>query len=132
MQTIDRYIFQELIKIFGISVCALTMILYLDKFLFLTELIINKGVTFIEVVRMMVYISPAFLALSIPMSVMVASVVTFSQFSAESELVAMKAGGFGFLQLMKPDYTYPKKSKKVLIQKAFLIQEKCIEVFNAN
>tara|TARA_B100000686_G_scaffold346019_1_gene431693 strand:- start:511 stop:1746 length:1236 start_codon:yes stop_codon:yes gene_type:complete len=78
------------------------MVLYLDKILFLTELIVNKGVTFFEVLRMMLYISPAFLALSIPMSVMVASVVTFSQFSANSELVAMKAGGFSFLKLMKP------------------------------
>ena len=102
MHTIDRYIFRELIKIFGISVCTLTLILYLDKILFLTELIVNKGVTFLEVLLMMVYISPAFLALSIPMSVMVASVVSFSQFSAGSELVAMKASGYSFFSLMKP------------------------------
>jgi lipopolysaccharide export system permease protein len=102
MTTIDRYIIKELLKIFTLSVTALTAILFLDKILFLTELIINKGVEFTEVSLMMLYISPAFLALTIPMSVMVAAVVAFSQFSADSELIAMKASGFSFLRLMRP------------------------------
>ncbi|MFQ5716945.1 MAG: LptF/LptG family permease, partial [Nitrospinales bacterium] len=83
MKIIDRYIIKELTKVFALSLGALTSILFLDKLLFLTELIVNKGVPFMEVVRMMVYISPAFLALTIPMSVLVTSVVTFNQFSAD-------------------------------------------------
>ena len=102
MTTIDRYILKELLKIFTLSVLALTAILFLDKILFLTELIINKGVEFTEVCLMMLYISPAFLALTIPMSVMIAAVVTFSQLSADSELVAMKASGLSFFRLMRP------------------------------
>ncbi|MFQ5673433.1 MAG: LPS export ABC transporter permease LptF [Nitrospinales bacterium] len=102
MKTIDRYIFWELLKIFIISVGVLTTILFLDKILFLTELIINKGVSFIEVVRMMVYISPAFLALTIPMSVLVASVAAFNQLSGENELVAMKASGWSFMKILRP------------------------------
>jgi lipopolysaccharide export system permease protein len=102
MTTIDRYIIKELVKVFTLSVVALTAILFLDKILFLTELIINKGVELTEVCLMMLYISPAFLALTIPMSVMVASVVAFSQLSAESELIAMRASGFSFLRLMRP------------------------------
>lgn len=102
MQTIDRYIIKEMLKIFTLSVGALTAILFLDKILFLTELIINKGVDFVGVMRMMVYISPAFLALTIPMSVLVASVVVFSQLSADSELIAMRASGCSFTRLMRP------------------------------
>lgn len=102
MKTLDRYIFRELLKVFVLSVGVLTTILFLDKILFLTELIINKGVSFIEVVWMMIYISPAFLALTLPMSVLVASVVVFNQFSADSEIVAMKANGWSFLRLMRP------------------------------
>ena len=106
MTTIDRYIIKELLKIFTLSVVALTAILFLDKILFLTELIINKGVEFTEVCLMMLYISPAFLAITIPMSVMVAAVVAFSQFSADSELIAMKASGFSFLRLMRPVFVF--------------------------
>lgn len=102
MKIIDRYILWEISKIFILSVCTLTMILFLDKILFLTELIVNKGVTFVEVVKMMAYISPAFLALTIPMSTLVAATVVFSQLSADSELIAMRSNGMSFLHLMKP------------------------------
>ena len=51
---------------------------------------------------MMTYISPAFLALTIPMGVLLASVVTFNQFSANNEWIAMKASTWSFLELMKP------------------------------
>ena len=102
IKIIDKYIIQELAKIFVISVGALTMVLYLDKFLFIAEMIVNRGVTFLEMCRIMLYISPSFLALTIPMSVLVASVVTFNQFSAHNEWTAMKACHLSFLQTMQP------------------------------
>jgi len=91
-----------LLKVFIISVGGITMVLYLDKFLFIAEMIVNRGVTFMEVVMMMVYISPAFLAITIPMSVLMASVVTFNQFSVNNEWVAMKSCNWSFMRLMKP------------------------------
>ena len=99
---IDRYILAELLKIFFISIFAMTMVLYLDKFLFMAEMIVNRGVSSMELFMMMVYISPAFLAITIPMAVLMASVVTFNQFSANNEWVAMKACNMSFMQLMKP------------------------------
>jgi lipopolysaccharide export system permease protein len=78
------------------------MILYLDKFLFMAEMIVNRGVSSMELFMMMVYISPSFLAITVPMAVLMASVVTFNQFSANNEWVAMKACNMSFLRLMKP------------------------------
>jgi lipopolysaccharide export system permease protein len=99
---IDKYIFGELLKIFFISIFAMTMVLYLDKFLFMAEMIVNRGVSFLELVKMMVYISPSFLAITIPMAVLMASVVTFNQFSVNNEWIAMKACNMSFLKLMRP------------------------------
>jgi lipopolysaccharide export system permease protein len=101
-KTINRYIFMELFKIFLISVGSLTMVLYLDKFLFMAEMIVNRGVTFLEMCHIMLYSAPAFLALTVPMSVLVASLVAFNQFSAHNEWVAMKACNLSFLQTMRP------------------------------
>ncbi|MDP7552457.1 MAG: LptF/LptG family permease [Nitrospinaceae bacterium] len=92
----------ELFKIFLISVGSLTMVLYLDKFLFMAEMIVNRGVTFLEICHIMLYSAPAFLALTVPMSVLVASLVAFNQFSAHNEWVAMKACNLSFLQTMRP------------------------------
>ena len=102
LKIIDRYIFKELFKLFIISTGALTTVLYLEKFLFMAQMIVNRGVSFLEMVLMMAYISPAFLALTIPMGVLFASVITFNQFSVNNEWVAMKACNWSFLELMKP------------------------------
>ena len=99
---IDKYIFWELIKMFLISIFAMTMILYSDKFLFMAEMIVNRGVSSIEFLMMLIYISPSFLAITIPMATLMASVVTFNQFSANNEWIAMKASNMSFLDLMKP------------------------------
>ena len=101
LKTIDRYILNDLLKVFIISVLSLTMLLFLDKFLFLAEMIVSRGVSFLEVLRIMTYISPAFLALTIPMSVLFASVVVFNQFSAHNEWVAMRASNMSFMRLMR-------------------------------
>ena len=99
---IDRYIIRELTKIFLISVGSLTMVLYLDKFLFIAEMIVNRGVTVLEIFQIMVYISPSFLAITIPISVLFSSVATFNQFSGSNEWVAMKTCHLSFLQIMRP------------------------------
>lgn len=102
MSKIDKYIFKELFIVFIIGTGAFTGALFIDKLLYLTEIIVSRGVSFTNVAKMMVYIAPAFLVLTIPMGVLVASVVTFSSFSANSEMIALKAGGFSFYQLLKP------------------------------
>ena len=99
---IDRYILRELIKIFLITVGALTTVLYLDKFLFIAENIVNRGVSILEVFLIMIYISPSYLALTVPISVLVASVATFNQFSASNEWVAMKSCHLSFMKTMRP------------------------------
>ncbi len=101
MLTIHRYIFKELAKSFLIIVATLTALLYLERLLYMTTLIFNRGATFVEVALMMVYIAPAFLSITIPMSVLVASVAVFNRFSSDSEIYAMKASGWSFMYLMR-------------------------------
>ncbi len=80
----------------------LTLILFVDKILFLTEMVINRGVTFWEVVQMMFFISPVFMGITIPISVLLSVVVVFNQLSADNEFVVMKASGWSFMYMMRP------------------------------
>lgn len=102
MKIIHRYIFREILKIFSLSAMFLTMVMFLDKAMFMTDLILNRGLTMLEVGRMVLYISPMFLSITIPISVLVAAVVTFNQFSAENEFVVMKSCGWSFTYLLRP------------------------------
>jgi lipopolysaccharide export system permease protein len=102
MNIIHRYIFTETFKIFVLSTMFLTMVMFLDKAMFMTDLILNRGMTILEVGRMVLYISPIFLSTTIPISVLMAAVVTFNQFSADNEFVVMKSCGWSFMYLIRP------------------------------
>lgn len=102
MKIIHRYIFTEALKVFALSTMFLTMVMFLDRAMFMTDLILNRGLTMLEVGRMVLYISPIFLSITIPISVLVASVVTFNQFSSDNEFVVMKSCGWSFMYLLRP------------------------------
>jgi lipopolysaccharide export system permease protein len=102
MKIIHRYIFTEIFKIFALSTMFLTMVMFLDKAMFMTDLILNRGLSMLEVGRMVLYISPIFLSITIPISVLIAAVMTFNHFSAENEFVVMKSSGWSFMYLLRP------------------------------
>ena len=87
---------------FALSTMFLTMVMFLDKAMFMTDLILNRGLSLLEVGRMVLYISPIFLSITIPISVLISVVVAFNQFSAENEFVVMKSCGWSFMYLLRP------------------------------
>jgi lipopolysaccharide export system permease protein len=74
----------------------------MDKVLKLMDLIVNKGVGFGEVGALIVYLLPSLLVLTIPMSVLLAILIALGRFSADSEVVAMKASGISLYQMTPP------------------------------
>jgi lipopolysaccharide export system permease protein len=106
MKILDRYIVGELLKVFLISMGAITGVLYLDKFLLMAEMLIRWGVGFLDMLRLIVYLAPAYLAVTIPMSVLVATVIVFNHFSSTNEWTAMKVGKWSFLRLLGPGIVF--------------------------
>ncbi|MBI4379562.1 MAG: LPS export ABC transporter permease LptF [Nitrospinae bacterium] len=102
MWILDRYIFRELMKFFILSVSILTLVLFLDQLHFLSEMILNRGVAIQDILILLLYISPAFFALTIPLSVLFASLMTFSRLSADNEIIAARASGMSMYRLMLP------------------------------
>ena len=102
MKILDRYILKELVKFFILSVFILTLVLFLDQLHFLSEMILNRGVAVRDMLLLILYISPAFLALTIPLSVLFASLMTFSRLSGDNEIIAVRAAGISMYRLMLP------------------------------
>ena len=102
MKTIHRYLFIELLKIFSISVVFLTTIFLLEQMLYMSHMIANRGLTFLEGLKLMAFTCPVFLTISMPFSVLVASVATFNQVCGDNEYVAMKTSGWSFYFLLRP------------------------------
>jgi len=102
MKLVDRYLLRELVPPFLVGVLVFTFLLLMSQILRLMELIVNKGVPAGTILRLVLYLIPSILVLTVPMSVFLASVVTFGRFSAENELTALKTAGYSLLRLSVP------------------------------
>lgn len=102
MKIIDRYIIKELLPPFALGILLFTFILLINKIFKLTELIVNKGVSLVEVLKLISCLMPTFLTLTIPMAMLLAALVAFGRLSTDSEITALKATGFSLYRMMAP------------------------------
>ncbi|MBW2669897.1 MAG: LptF/LptG family permease, partial [Deltaproteobacteria bacterium] len=99
---INRYIFKEMIWPFAINMAFFTFIFLMTKILDITNMIVNYKINLSSVFLILVYSVPRFLSFVIPMSVMIAVLLTFLRLSNDHELNALKAGGISIYSLMSP------------------------------
>lgn len=100
MKTLDRYFFREHLGPFAGSLLVLTFILLLDRLFDLLNLLIVKGVPAATVGAVFLYSLPFILALTVPMAVLVASLVAYGHLVGDYELLALRALGIGVLRTL--------------------------------
>ena len=99
---IDRYIMRELLAPFFLSIFVLTLALFLQRMFRLVELVLSKGSTLAATGKLLLFIMPGFLALTIPMSLLVAALTAFTRLSSDSEVTAMKASRISLYAMVRP------------------------------
>ncbi len=99
---INRYIFREMLSPFAISLVFFTFVFLMAEMLKITDLIVNYGVGLLAVLQLLMYSTPYFLVFVIPMSVMMAVLLTFLRLSTDNEIVAIKTGGLTIYRLLAP------------------------------
>lgn len=102
MSIINRYILREIFVPFGLGLGVFTLILLVARILKLVEMVVNRGVPLLQVLRLFSYILPAFLEVTVPMALLLGVLVAFGRLSSDSEIVALKASGISLLQLARP------------------------------
>jgi lipopolysaccharide export system permease protein len=101
-KTIYLYILKEILPIFFVGLMVFTIILLMDKILKLIELIVGRGVSFLQILMLLLFISPSFLTFTIPMAVLLGILLAFGRLSGDSEITALKASGISLYQLFIP------------------------------
>ena len=101
-RTLYTHIIKELMSPFILGLLIFTFILLTNRILKLMDLVVNKGVGLVEVVKLIIFLLPSFLMLTIPMSVLLAILITLGRLSADGELTAMKASGISLYQILAP------------------------------
>ena len=62
--------------------------------------LVGKGLELLEIGELLFYASVRFVPLALPISMLLASVMTFGAFGEKSELVAMKSAGISLNRMM--------------------------------
>jgi lipopolysaccharide export system permease protein len=105
MKILERYILRENFKPFISSLAVVTFVMIFDRLLDLLKVIIEKKLDIWSVVEIFGLSLPFMLALTIPMAVLLATIMSFGRLSTDNELVAFKSCGINIFNLMKPTVT---------------------------
>lgn len=102
---IHRLIFKELFLNFMVAILSLSIILFMEKFVRLTRLVMGKGADLTDIIKIFLYLQPSILLLSIPMAILIAIFLTYGRMAADNEIVILKGSGMSFPGISKAAVT---------------------------
>jgi lipopolysaccharide export system permease protein len=102
MKILNRYILAEHIPPFIFSVCIITFILILETIPKVVELVVDKDLSIIIALELIFLNLAWMIALSVPMAVLVATLLAFGRFTADSEITAIKSAGVNLIRVLIP------------------------------
>lgn len=97
-----RYVLKELIAPFLAALFGITFLFVVDFLVKILDNVLSKGLPTSTVLEIFVLNLAWMLSLSIPMAVLVASLMAFGRLSGDQEITACKAAGVSPLSLMRP------------------------------
>lgn len=100
MKILSKYLLREHIGPFFFGLTVITFILIMDFILEIADLIIGKGVKAPAVLEIFIFNLGWIFALSIPMSVLVATLMAFGRLSGDNEITAVKSSGISLYRVI--------------------------------
>ena len=101
MPLLYRYFIREMILPFIFSLATITFILFINFLLRAIDRFLGKGLDTITIIEYLFLNLAWILALSIPMAVLLATLMTFGRLSEDNEISAMKASGISFSTMLR-------------------------------
>lgn len=101
-RTLHRYIFLQVLAPFAAGLALFTFILLIARIMKLIELVVNRGVPALEILKLFSYILPAFLELTVPMALLLACLMACGRLSSDSEVTALRSSGISLYQFSIP------------------------------
>jgi LPS export ABC transporter permease LptG/LPS export ABC transporter permease LptF len=102
MSIIDRYIVRQVLMPFVLGVLVFTFIFIIPPLIDYGEPLVAKGVSGALIAGLIARLVPQALAITIPMSLLLALLIAFGRLSADREFVAMQACGISLRRLLRP------------------------------
>jgi len=102
VKVLYRQTLKDFIGPFILAVVVMAGILLMDKIFLLIDLLVKKGIGFWVVAELMFYSLPFVMSFSIPIGILIASVMVFGRITHDNELIAIRSSGINPLSLFKP------------------------------
>jgi len=102
VRILTRYLIRLHLAPFLFSVTAVTVLMLLDQVSKRFARLVGKGLPWTVIAEVFILAVPFILAMTLPMSVLIAVLYTFNRLSADNEITAMKAGGVSLPRLVLP------------------------------
>ena len=99
---INRYIFKEITSLFFIILFTLTFVLLMGNILQIMDLMVNKGISFLAIVKLIIFLLPSLFMFTIPIAFLVSILIAMGRFSADNEITALKTSGVSLMQIYYP------------------------------
>jgi LPS export ABC transporter permease LptF/LPS export ABC transporter permease LptG len=101
MRILTRYILREITGYALLGGVLFTFILFMRYLLPLLELAVRGVASPADILRLIAYLLPSFLTLTIPMAVLIGILLGLSRLAADSEITAMRASGLGVVSFVR-------------------------------
>ena len=104
---LDKYILKQVIEMFLMGVAVFTSIIFAsDTFITLIKQISLFGIPFKVALIMIILNLPQVIVMTIPMGVLLSTVMTLNNLSLKSEITVMRACGIGLNRIAKPIFIF--------------------------
>ena len=97
-----RYIAKSLLTFFTGVVGVLTFVIFMNHFIRVLKMAMTYGTSFGWIVSSLLNILPDVFCLSAPMAFQIAVLLTLTNMSEQGELIALRAAGFSFKEIVRP------------------------------
>lgn len=107
MTILDRYILRQIIEMFIMGVFVFTSIIFAsDTFITLIKQISLYGIPFKVALMIIILNLPSVFVMTIPMGVLLATVMTLNRLSLASEITVMRSCGIGLSRIARPIFIF--------------------------
>lgn len=128
VKILDKYILKQVVQLFIMGVFIFTTIIFAsDTFITLIKQIAKFGIPFKVAFIIILLNLPAVIVMTIPMGVLLSTVMTLNRLSLSSEITVMRACGIGLNRIAKPIFIFA----IVMALSSFFINETLVPIMNA-
>jgi lipopolysaccharide export system permease protein len=102
MRVITKAILKEMATVASITLLGLVVLVLLQQAVRLADLITRQGVSPFTIAPVLALALPALVVTILPVCSLMAPAITYSRLATDSELLALRATGYSFYQLLTP------------------------------